>query len=85
MSARLLLMLLLMLARSTSPMLTIWLVNSEAVTNGVANGILRVLSRDSSWRIGDGIGPMNDVVRDTGYLVVIFGLREKPSLISVIC
>ncbi len=74
MSALLLLMLLLILARSTSPILTIWLVKSDAVTRGVANGILRVLSRDSSWRIGDGIGPMNDVVRDTGYLVVIFGL-----------
>lgn len=47
-SALLPLILLLMLARSTSPMLTIWFVNNEAVTSGVANGILRVFKRDSS-------------------------------------
>lgn len=76
-ASALLLIALLILARSTSPILTIWLVKRDAVTKGVANGILRVFSRDSSCRIGDGMGPMNDVVRDTGYLVVIFGLSKK--------
>ena len=40
-------------------------------------GIFLVLSRDSSCRIGEGIGPIKELDLLTGYLVVTFGLIKE--------
>ena len=52
------------------------LLRTDAVSSGLANGILRVFRRVSSERIGDGIGPMksDDDRDDAGMRVVILGL-----------